>query len=132
MTPIQSDARVSLSSAAGSWSHYEELIEAFERAWRTGPPPNIDDYLRGDNSARIELLVELVHADLEFRIKAGEAMRVESYLSRYPDLASDEMTILELLEAEYNLRRRTDSNVGINEYGLRYPAHMDELRKRLS
>src|SRR5262245_1000642 len=132
MTPIQSDSRVSVSSAAGPWSHCEELIEAFERAWQSSPPPSIDDYLRGNHSARIELLVELVHADLEFRIKAGEAMRVESYLNRYPELASDDATVLELLEAEHDLRRRKDSNVGINEYALRFPALTEELRKRLS
>ena len=30
------------------------------------------------------LLVELAHVDLEFRLKAGQAARVESYLDRYP------------------------------------------------
>jgi hypothetical protein len=26
----------------------EALIEAFEKAWRAGPPPSIDDYLLGE------------------------------------------------------------------------------------
>src|SRR5262245_22323658 len=110
MMPLQSDSRISPSPLSGSWSQYEGLIEAFERAWQTGSSPNLDDYLRGDSAEQIDLLVELVHADLEFRIKAGEAARVESYLGRYPELASDRSTVLGLLEAEFDLRRRNDSN----------------------
>src|SRR5262245_8972736 len=121
MTPIQSDSRVSHCSAAGSWSHYEELIEAFERAWQTGQPPKIDDYLRGDHAARRELLVELVHADLEFRIKAGEAARVESYLGHFPELAGNDATVLGLLEAEYDQRRRKESQFSLDEYAVRFP-----------
>ena len=45
--------------------------------------------------------MELVHVDLEFRLKAGEAARVESYLDRYPHLTQDSATVLDLLEAEY-------------------------------
>src|SRR5262245_5036240 len=131
MTRLQSDSRVWVSSVDGSLPHHEELIEAFERAWQAGSLPRIDDYLRGDAAERIALLVELVHADLEFRIKAGEAARVESYLDCYPALAGDEATILDLLEAEYEMRRRKESNVGFDEYAARFPQHHQELRKRL-
>ena len=38
-------------------------------------------------AARLALLVELVHVELELRLKAGEPARVEEYLRRYPELA---------------------------------------------
>ena len=86
MTRIQNDLDIADPPSTGSWSRFEELIEAFEHAWRAGPLPNIDDFLRGESSEQEALLVELIHVDLEFRIKAGEAARVESYFDRYPRL----------------------------------------------
>src|SRR5581483_10749282 len=132
MTPLQNESRAAMSALAASWSRYEELIAEFERAWQTGPPPGIDDYLQGNGSERISLLVELVHADLEFRVKTGESVRVESYLERFPELARDDATVLELLDAEYRLRRRKESDVDLNEYAARFPRHIDELRTRFS
>src|SRR6185369_16344636 len=116
----------------GPWSRYESQIESFEQAWRTGPLPNIDDFLRGEGSAQKALLVELVHVDLEFRLKAGEAARVESYLGRYPQLTEDGDTVLELLETERELRQRKEGDVDLQEYAGRFPAYIEELRRRLA
>ena len=38
---------------------------------------------------RAPVLLELVHADLECRLKAGEGTRAEDYLRRYPELAAE-------------------------------------------
>jgi eukaryotic-like serine/threonine-protein kinase len=127
MTPIQNDV-----PTAGLGARCEELLAAFERAWRAGLLPIIDDFLRGEDAEHEELLVELIHVDLEFRIKAGEAARVESYLGRYPRLIRDSATVLGLLEAEYDLRQRTEGAVNLDEYARRFPAHIEELRRRLA
>ena len=131
MSPQREPAAVN-PLAARSRSQYEESIEAFEDAWRTGSPPNIDDYLRGEGPEREALLVELSHVDLEFRLKAGESVRVESYLERYPRMTQDSATVLELLEAEYELRRRNEANIGLDGYAQRFPAYVEELRRRLA
>jgi eukaryotic-like serine/threonine-protein kinase len=131
-TPPQEEPAVVNTLAAGLWSQYEALIEAFEDAWRAGSPPNIDDYLRGEGREREALLVELTHVDLEFRLKAGESTRVESYLDRYPRLAQDTATVLGLLEAEYELRRRREANLGLDGYAERFPAYVEDLRRRLA
>src|SRR5947208_3176182 len=89
-----------------SWSVCEGLIKAFEEAWRRGQTPAVADYLRADGPERQALLIELVHVDLEFRLKSGEATRVESYLRDFPELAGDRRATLDLLGAEYRLRRR--------------------------
>src|SRR5262245_23021736 len=115
-----------------SWSRCEQLIEAFEQAWRSGSSPRIDDFLGADGKQREALLVELAHADLEFRLKSGEAARVEAYLDSYPPLASDSRIVLDLLTAEYELRRRKEVNLGLEEYARRFPAYVDDLSKRLS
>src|SRR5262245_57389109 len=91
------------SSAA--WNGGEDLVSRFESAWQGGQRPAVDDYLlTGD----LRLLVELVHVDLERRLKAGEAVRAESYLTRYPDLARDPQTAVELIAAEFALRRQRE------------------------
>src|SRR5205823_14863303 len=75
--------------ASPGWSHCEGLIEAFEEAWRQGRSPAVADYARAEGPVRRGLLVELVHADLEFRLKAGNPVRVEGYLAEHPELAGN-------------------------------------------
>src|SRR5262245_5082718 len=95
-----------------SWSFCEGLIKAFEEAWRRGQTPDISDYLRAEGPERRALLLELIHVDLEFRLKAGELTRVEVYLRDYPELGDDRSAILGLIAAECELRRIHQSGVG--------------------
>ena len=97
-----------------AWSECEGLIKAFEAAWRRGDAPAIEEYLRTEGSERSALLVELVHIELEFRLKSGESVYVERYLSAYPQLADNRDTVLDLITAEYQLRLRLDAK-GISE-----------------
>src|SRR5262245_39062893 len=65
----------------------DRACNAFEAAWRGGPPPRIEDALAGwaepDRSA---LLRELVHLDVYHRRARGEGCRPEDYLARFPTL----------------------------------------------
>jgi predicted ATPase/tRNA A-37 threonylcarbamoyl transferase component Bud32 len=125
------DSTMAELPAGGSCSRCESQIEAFEHACQKGLLPNIDDYLRGETSERDALLVELAHVDLEFRLKAGESARVEAYLDRYPRLAHDRRTVLDLLETEFELRRRSETDLGLEEYTARFPEFVAELRRRM-
>src|SRR5436309_2387356 len=60
------------------WSALKEAVKRFEGAWRQGLRPVIDNYLP-NGPLRPRLLVELVHIDLELRLKAGEPARAEEY-----------------------------------------------------
>src|SRR3954447_9435123 len=115
-----------------AWSDCEALIKAFEDAWRQGQSPAIENYLRAEGLPRRALLVELIHIDLEFRLKAGESARVETYLWDHPVLADDRVTTLELLLVEYELRQRHQGNVSLDEYQRRFPDYLDDLLRRLS
>jgi hypothetical protein len=55
------------------WDRLQELIARFETAWARGERPKIADHLPADEPHREALLLELVHAELEFRLKAGES-----------------------------------------------------------
>jgi predicted ATPase len=115
-----------------AWSACELLIKAFEEAWRRNEAPDIDKYLRADGPERRALLVELVHVDLEFRLKSGEAVQVENYLRSFPLLASCRETVLDLIAAEYELRNRNQGGVCLEEYSDRFPEYRDELQNCLA
>jgi predicted ATPase len=106
----------------------EDVIRRFEIAWQGPARPDIDAFILADRSANARLLVELVHIDLEFRLRAGEATRVEHYLGRYPALASDRQTMLELIAAEYEFRRRAEPGLVLSEHLRRFPQYGGELR----
>jgi hypothetical protein len=109
----------------------EQNVDQFEAAWNRGERPTIEAYLPSEGD-QLATLVVLVHIDLERRLKANEAVRVESYLERYPRLAEDRDVVLGLLEAEYLLRRRNEPALNADEYCQRFPEYTEQLRKRIA
>ncbi len=114
-----------------TWSGCEGLIRDFEKAWRKGPPPQISDFLIADDARRGVLLRELLHVDLEYRVKAGQRTCVETYLDQYPELALEPEKVLDLIAAEYELRRRNESDLSQSEYNRRFPAFGKRIAERL-
>src|SRR5690349_6086799 len=96
------------------WSALKTAVTQFEDSWRLGRKPSIETFLSGDLRLRRHLLVELVHVDLELRLKQGEPARVEEYLSRFPELSGDR-TALDLVAAEYEIRRRREVDLPFSE-----------------
>jgi serine/threonine protein kinase len=109
-----------------------DAVRRFEGAWRQGPRPRIDDYLPADVPLRARVLIELVHIDLELRLKGGEAARVEDYLARYLELAGDRAATLELIAAEHELRRRREPGLAIEDYLRRFPQYRAELPEKIA
>jgi predicted ATPase len=114
------------------WSALKDAVRSFEKGWRQGPRPAIDDYLPADLPLRRRVLIELVHIDLELRLKTGEHARVEEYLARYPELAADRGVALELIAAEYDLRQRREPGLSLEEYLERFPAYHAELAEQIA
>jgi WD40 repeat protein/tRNA A-37 threonylcarbamoyl transferase component Bud32 len=110
-----------------SWVRIERIVERFEDAWRQGKQPTLSDYLRGGETLLPGLLVELIHAELEFRLQGGEAARVEEYLTRYPELAEQRQAVLALLQTEWRMRARTEPQLSVEEYQRRFPELAQEL-----
>jgi eukaryotic-like serine/threonine-protein kinase len=110
-----------------SWRRQEEILEAFEAAWRAGRRPEIDDYLSAGADPR-PMLVELILSDIECRLIAGLPRPVEDYLARYPELAHDRHIVLRLIEAEIHHRRRSGQEPVAEDYQRRFPEYYPELR----
>ena len=100
---------------------WESIIEGFEVAWERGERQSLDQFLPQQECDRLPVLVELVHIDLEFRLKAGEPARVEEYLARYPELNDMSESVLDLIAAEFRQRRAAGQDVSPYEYLERFP-----------
>jgi RNA polymerase sigma-70 factor (ECF subfamily) len=109
----------------------ESLLSQFESAWQRGETPAIGEYLDRVGSERATALVELLHVDLERRLKRGEAVRVEHYLDRYAELKSNPVAVVGLIRAEYDLRRRCDAKLTPAEYHRRFPQWWEALERKL-
>lgn len=109
----------------------EQIVARFEEAWARDQSTSIDEYLCGECAERTTLLVELVHVELELRLKAGQPVRVEEYLTRYPELGRRAETVVSLLRTEYEQRRRHEPGLSLEEYLRRFPKHKDALSQCL-
>jgi predicted ATPase len=119
------------AEADKDWAPLEDAVRRYVEAWRRGARPKIGHYLPADDRRRHPLLIELVHTELELRLKAGEAARVEEYLVRYPELGGDRAVTLELIAAEYEFRRRRERGLSLNEYLERFPHYREELPRHI-
>jgi serine/threonine-protein kinase len=126
MRPVNDDT----APGPDGLSELTSLVERFEAAWQAGQRPDIDAHLP-PGPGRRAALVELAHVELEWRLKAGEAARVEDYLGRFPELADDTAVVLELVAAEYALRRRCEPGLSTADYERRFPALSGQLPSRL-
>ena len=58
----------------------DRICNQFERAWREGPPPRIEDFLSNDSEVeRAALLRELILLDLDYRRQRDERTAAEDY-----------------------------------------------------
>ena len=62
----------------------ERIINRFEDEWQNGAGPSLEIYLAELPHHRDALLAELAQVDLELRLKKGEAVRAETWLSSAP------------------------------------------------
>ncbi|MEO8493707.1 MAG: protein kinase, partial [Planctomycetota bacterium] len=90
-----------------------------------------DDFTQQEPDVHRELQLELILAELDFRLQTGEAARVEQYLARFPDLASENSVALDLIAAEYGWRRRRERALTADEFFQRFPQYRRELGERL-
>jgi serine/threonine-protein kinase len=110
---------------------FAAAVNRFEEAWRSPERPDIGNFVPAAGSGHTRLLFELVHVDLDLRLRLGEPARVEHYLERFPDLVRDRSAVVELIAAEYALRRQWRGSAAPEEFVRRFPRYADELRGRL-
>ena len=71
--------------------------------------------------------VDSICADLESRLRAGESIRCEFYLSRHAWLANDLESAMDLIFTEYEVRRELCESPNPSEYFDRFPKWQKKL-----
>ena len=117
---------------AASWLSIEQIVDRFEAAWRQGGRPLLDDFLPADAPELPHVRLELIVTELELRLRAGVAARVEDYLTRYPDLHADTEAVRALIAAEFHLRRLHEPDLSAEEYRRRFPQPIADAALRAS
>ena len=123
----------------------DRLLDRFDLAWQSGPPPAIEDFLPVGLAGRRLLLHELIKIDLEYRWRrtgqgsadpnAGGASpagpHLEDYVRRLPRLGPLHKLPAELIGEEYRARRRWGDRPDHAEYARRFPRRWTALRAAL-
>ncbi len=79
----------------------ERIVQEFEHAWAQNQPPPLDKLLPVTAHRRLRraVLVELVHIDYEFRLKAGDQVDPVEYVQQFPELAAEAKLLDDLVAA---------------------------------
>jgi serine/threonine-protein kinase len=128
----------------------EKLLHEFDQRWRHQTPPRLDDYVAripgeaAAESARGELLAELIMIDLQYRWRlAGqgkiaplgaihERPCLEKYLERYAELGRPGSLPVELIAEEYWVRHVWGDRPAHAEYLRRFAASRADLPAALA
>ncbi len=83
----------------------------FEKAWRSGPAPRIEEYIaRVPSSTRSSLISELVQIELYYRLGAADPVAADEYCRRFPEVSTDQLAALvEAAKAENELAGKATS-----------------------
>jgi serine/threonine protein kinase len=130
---------------SGDRPECRQLLSEFDRAWLSGSPPRIEDYLARARAVGLptpEFLEELVKIDLEYRWRdltriaadrswGKDRPRLEDYVARYPELGAADRLSVPLIAEEYWVRQRYGDRPGHSEYLSRFRQHEPQLREAL-
>ena len=99
------------------WTELQKVVRSFRESLAHGEPMAIEEFLRVARPAiRDCLMIELIHEEIEYSLKAGRYVSVGSYLDRFPGLAEDSRTVVELEEAAERIllqdRSESSRNLG--------------------
>lgn len=122
----------------------EPLLLAFDRAWFSGPSPDLAAFLQSvppniSADRRRRLLVELIKIDLEHQWRQGppsgsttwKRPALEDYLRRFPELSTTETLPVDLIAQEYETRLYGGDRPRLDEYLQRFPRQAESLRQIL-
>lgn len=120
------------TSGQETWTAIDLLTERFRSAWRLGGRPDISPYLSETTESTCrDALLALIRVEMSERAGAGESVRVDEYLRRFPELTADSDRVLELVRDECRLRRQAGETLSPAEFAARFPAHAETIRNDL-
>src|ERR1700719_3418364 len=90
----------------------DEACDRFEAAWKSGPAPRVEDFVRTVERARAALLCELLRLDIVYRKQRGNSPTPAEYLTRFPHDAG-------IVAVAFTLPQRGDASAEVAEVTTR-------------
>lgn len=121
---------------ADEWQQLANIAALFRRAWQQAGSPagtvDVAPFLPPpQHPLRALVLQELIAIDLESRWKLGQPVSLEYYLEQFPELGGARGMPVQLVHAEYCVRRACGDNPQIDGYRLRFPEQFRALSELL-
>jgi hypothetical protein len=69
----------------------DAMCDRFERDWKRGGRPRVEDHLRVWSDFWGELALELIYLDCYYRARGGATPTAAEYAGRFPDLPAAEL-----------------------------------------
>lgn len=107
------------------------LARRLEDLWQSGGGPDVHRFLAEAGSVAPAEMVAVLGVDQWQRWQAGERVRAEEYLGRYPALAGAAEHALELVYGEFVLREGQGETPTLEEYQDRFPHLAGRLRQQV-
>ena len=111
---------------------FEVTISQFESEFEDGDTPDLEEYFKRLPPDSLQLCHELLHTDLELRIRNGHHVRVEHYLDSFPAILEDEDFFDDLIFTELKVRRQYEPGLMMEEYSSRFPNRFRRVMKQFS
>jgi formylglycine-generating enzyme required for sulfatase activity/serine/threonine protein kinase len=107
----------------------ESWLVEFDQRWDEGRLANRLDQIPPGSSWRLPALAEMVKIDLERQWGRGRQISLESYLEEFPELGSPGDVSIDLIQAEYEVRRQFGASLTVEDYHRRFPHMAGELAR---
>src|SRR5262249_28671454 len=107
----------------------EAWLVEFEQSWDEGRLATCASKLPPQDALRVPAILEMVKIDLERSWERGRCVTVESYLQQFPELGTSETVPADLLQAEYEARRRRGQEIEPGAFAERFPKRVADLMR---
>jgi len=126
MNDSQFGPRNSLSQAGSS-----DPAKVYEQHWSQGRQPGLDDFLEQAGPLSPASLAAVLRVDQCHRWQAGEDVRAEIYLQRYPKILAEPDHAIDLIFNELLIRERLGDSPDVEEYARRFPQYAEVLKAQI-
>src|SRR5262245_6602496 len=104
----------------------EAWLTRFEENWHDQKLRECMRALPAQSTLRRPLLLAMIERDLSHHWDQGRHAAVESYLKDFPELGGPDELPIELIAAEYNVRRKHGA-ADLSDFAERFPSRIDDL-----
>ncbi len=99
----------------------------FSRRWRAGARPTLDDFLAERGTLSASELTAVARIDLRERWLRGERPDAAEYLQRYPQLATDSESAVDVIYAEFLVREELGEPCDACDFQRCFPTYAHTL-----